>query len=88
MNAEELSKCAAVLGEVAMNFANLPTESTKGVQAGLACVMAQSYLVELAAHFEAGMEPFDAYEAAARGTLALPESAATVFHLLASKPTK
>ena len=88
MTADELNECAALLGTVAMNFANLPTGNRDAVQAGLTCVMAQSYLVELAAHLQAGMEPFDAYEAAARGTLALPESAATVFQILTAKPAK
>lgn len=88
MNAEELSRCAALLGEVAMNFAKLPSEKRDALQAGMACVMAQSYLVELAAHLQAGMEPFDAYEAAARGTLQLPESAASVLQILTAKPTR
>ncbi len=88
MNTDDLSKCAALLGEVAQTFANLPTGNTNAVQAGLACVIAQSYLVELAAHMRAGMEPFDAFEAAARGTLELPESAATVFQILTAKPAK
>jgi hypothetical protein len=88
MNADELNKCAALLGEVAKNFVDLPTANRDAVQAGLTCVMAQSYVAELAAHIHSGMEPFDAYEAAARGTLELPASAATVFQMLTMKPTK
>ena len=88
MTVDELNKCAALLGEVAKHFANLPTANRDAVQAGLACVMAQSYMAELAAHIQAGMEPFDAYEAAARGTLELPASAATVFQILTARPAK
>ena len=88
MTVDELNGCATLLGDGGMNFAKLATANRDALQAGMACVNAQSYLVELAAHLQAGMEPFDANEAAARGALALPESAAAVLRMLSAKPTK
>ena len=88
MTVDELNKCAALLGEVGLNFAKLATEQSSAQEAGMVCILAQSYLVELASHMQAGMEPFDAYDAAARGTLNVPGPAATTLQILAAKPTK
>ena len=86
MDIEKLRICGEVLGTMAKNFAAMPEDRKNAVTAGLHCVMAQSYVVELAKHLSDGMEPYDAMEATAKGTMAIPESAATVFAILAAKP--
>ncbi|MBL8339530.1 MAG: hypothetical protein JNM97_22380 [Rhodoferax sp.] len=86
MNIDRLSICSEVLGAMAANFAAMPEDRKNAVTAGLHCVMAQSYVVELARHLADGMEPYDAMEATAKGTMAIPESAATVFAILTAKP--
>lgn len=88
MNIQQLEDCAAVLGEMSKNFIDIPSESTKTLEAGLSCQMAQLYVLELAAHLTKGMEPFDAYVATANGELEIPESKALMLSILAAKPNK
>ena len=86
MDVKKLMECVEQLDVVAANFAALPGDR-KAVEAALHCRMAQTYIAELAHHLAAGMEPFDALEATAKGTLEIPLSpAATVFQILTAKP--
>ena len=50
MNVQQLQDCAAVLGEMSSNFLALPTDKANAVQAGTYCLMAQTYVLELAKH--------------------------------------
>ena len=86
MNVEKLDVCSEVLGTMAANFAAMPADKANAVQAALYCEIARSYVVEFARHLAEGMEPYDAMEATAKGTIAIPESAATVFTILTAKP--
>lgn len=88
MNIRQLQECAAVLGEMSNNFNALPTDRTNAVQAGLYCLMAQTYALEIAKHLTDGMEPYDAFVAAANGELEIPESKALMLSILAAKPNK
>jgi hypothetical protein len=89
MNAGELDDAITLLGEVARNFLDMPGKSAESLHAGALCVVVQSYLVELARHLVDGMEPFDAYEATATGTLKLPDSAAaTLFKVVSARPSR
>lgn len=88
MNVQQLQDCAAVLGEMSSNFLALPTDKANAVQAGTYCLMAQSYVLELAKHLTDGMEPYDAFVATAKGELEIPESKSVMLALLAAKPTR
>jgi hypothetical protein len=81
MSPDELRKCANLLSEVTRNFARLPTERVPSLQAAGACLLAQSYLVEIAAHLDEGMDSYDAHEAAAKGTLKVEVSASAIADL-------
>ena len=84
MNTQDLLKCCEQLDTVATNFAAVP-ENPKAVEVALLCRVAQNYIVELAYHLAEGMEPFDAVEATAKGTLEFTPSAALVMQILAAK---
>lgn len=86
MEQKSLHSTADTLGLLAQNFAGMPTEKERAVQLGLWLVMAQAIVVELASHLSRGLEPYEAMEATARGELKLPDSTATLFHLLTAKP--
>ena len=86
MNVKELTNCVEVLGQVAINFADMPTERESAVKAGIACVIAQSIIVKFAAYLAAGVEPYEAMEATARAAFKLPEPDASGFGLLPARP--
>lgn len=86
MNVDQLLECGRVLGLVAKNFSNLPTEAEKAANAALTLATAQIVITELASHLARGVDPYEAMEATARGELELAEPAATVFALLTAKP--
>lgn len=88
MNIQQLENCAAVLCEMSKNFIDIPSESTKPLEAGKYCQMAQLYVLELATHLSKGLEPFDAYVATANGELEVPESKALMLSILAARPNK
>lgn len=88
MNLEQLLACADVLGEMSANFAAMPSDNTKALEAGLHCGYVHSLIAEYASHISKGMEPFDAMEATVRGELEIPESKAIVLKVLAAKPPK
>ncbi len=88
MNLEQLSTCIDVLGKMSENFAAMPSDNKKALEAGLYCVLAQSLVAEYASHISKGMEPFDAMEATVRGELEIPEAKAVVLNVLAAKPPK
>ena len=88
MNIEQLLACADVLGEMTSNFTALPNENNKGLEAGVCCQLARSYVVELAKHISDGMEPYDAMVATANGELEIPEAKALLFKVLTAKPSK
>jgi hypothetical protein len=88
MSLEELLACADVLGEMSSNFAAMPSDNKKALEAGMHCLYAQSLVAEYASHISKGMEPFDAMEATVSGELAIPESKAVVLRLLTAKPQK
>jgi hypothetical protein len=50
MNIEAVATCIRVLDELSAGFTVMPAENSDASQAGLACVIAQSILVEYAAH--------------------------------------
>lgn len=70
---------------MAQRLADLPEQSESALQSALACTIAQSVLVEYAAHLNGGAEPYDALVSTATGTLELPPEKATLFSLLTSK---
>lgn len=88
MNLEQLSVCAEVLGQMSANFAAMPSDNAKALEAGFMCLSAQSLVAEYASHISKGMEPFDAMEATVSGELAIPESKAVVLAVLTAKPQK
>ena len=88
MNLEQLSVCADVLGQMSANFAAMPSDNAKALEAGFMCLSAQSLVVEYASHLSKGMEPFDAMAATVRGELVIPESKAIVLAVLTAKPQK
>jgi hypothetical protein len=50
MNIEDVATCIRVLDELSAGFTVMPSENSDASKAGLACVIAQSILVEYAAH--------------------------------------
>ena len=86
MNIDRLTTCSEVLGTMAANCAAMPDDRKNAVTAGLACLMAQSYVVEFARHLADGMEAYAAMEATAKETSEIPESAATVLAILTARP--
>lgn len=50
MNIEDIAICIRVLDELSAGFTVMPPEDSDAAKAGLACVVAQSILVEYAAH--------------------------------------
>lgn len=88
MNIEQLLACADVLGQMSENFAAMPSENTKALEAGFHCLYAQGLIAEYASHMSNGMEPFDAMEATVRGELAIPEAKAVLLKVLIAKPQK
>lgn len=85
MNVKELTSCVEVLGQVAVNFADMPTEREESIRAGVACVLAQSIILKLATFIAAGLDPYEAMEATAKAALGPKESCAQLVGLLAEK---
>jgi len=86
MNIEKLLACGDQLTELSATFAALPG-SVDGVAAAAYFTIAANYVAELARHLSEGMEPFDAVEATARGSLELEDSPAlTTLKVLLAKP--
>lgn len=91
MNIDQLLACSEVLGEMANNFAAMPTHKEEAAQAALHLSMVKLYVIEYAAHLANGLEPYDAMVATAKGELKIPPSAlgtAFVLQILAAKPQK
>ena len=88
MNIEQPLACADVLGQMSANFAAMPSDNIKALEAGFYCLNAQSLVAEYASHISKGMEPFDAMEATVRGELEIPEAKALVLAVLAAKLQK
>ena len=86
MEQTRLQAAADTLGQLAQNFASMPTEKERAAEAGLYLVLAQAILTELAMHLSRGLDHYEAMEATARGELKFPDSAATVLRLMAAKP--
>jgi len=82
MDVEKLIDAITVIEQVADNFGSMPEDKKGSVTAALHCRMCGLYLVELAKHLQDGMDPYDAYIAAALGDMELPETAQTVANLL------
>lgn len=85
MNIEQIRICIQVLDQMAAGFAAM-RDNSNAAQAGLSCVMAQSLVVEYAAHRTDGMEHAQAMEATASGQLNLHEASASLYAMLTRKP--
>ncbi|APW43803.1 hypothetical protein [Rhodoferax saidenbachensis] len=85
MNIEQIRICIQVLDHLAAGFATMH-DNHNAAQAGLSCVVAQSLVVEYAAHRTDGMEHEQAMEATAGGQLNLNEASASLYAMLTAKP--
>jgi len=86
MNIEQIRICIEVLDELAAGFAAMPPDNTNASQAGLACVVAQSMVVEYAAHRTDGMDHMQAMEATAAGQLNVNATSASLYAMLTTPP--
>ena len=88
MKLEQLLACADVLSQMSKNFAEMPSQNTEALQAGLQLTIAHSIVVEYATHISKGAEPYDAMERTVVGELEIPQAKAVVLQVLSAKPKK
>ncbi|OGA51053.1 MAG: hypothetical protein A3F74_13135 [Betaproteobacteria bacterium RIFCSPLOWO2_12_FULL_62_58] len=88
MELDKLVGASCVLSELSVALASMPDEAEKSAIAAISITIANLYLIELAKHLGAGMEPYDAMVATARGDMGIPESKATLLRVLTERPTK
>lgn len=90
MNVEKIMQAVSVIEEIADALNDMPQDHRECVMASLQCRMVSLYLMTLAKHLQDGMEPYDAYLAAAAGKtnlsdIGVRDSQITLFNLLAHK---
>ena len=88
MKLKQLLACADVLSQMSKNFAEMPSQNTEALQAGLQLAVAHSIVVEYAFHISKGVEPYDAMEKTVAGELAIPQEKAVVLRVLLANPKK
>ena len=85
MNIEQVATCIRVLDEISAGFSTMPSANSEAAKAGLACVIAQSILVEYVAHRSDGYTHEEAMRLTAEKQQSVSDATESLFDLLKKK---
>jgi hypothetical protein len=86
MDIEKIATCIKVLDEMSIAFGAMGADNINAAEAGLSCVIAQSIVVEYAAHRTDGLSHAEAMEFTALRQHSLNEASTSLMALLKREP--
>lgn len=86
MDIDRIAICIKVLDEMSIAFASMGADNVNAAEAGLSCVIAQSIVVEYAAHRTDGLAHEEALEFTAMRQHSLSEASTSLMALLQREP--
>lgn len=86
MDIEKIATCIKVLDEMSIAFAAMGPDNVNAAEAGLSCVIAQSIVVEYAAHRTDGLTHDEAMEFTAMRQHSLNDASTSLMALLKREP--